>query len=126
MTPETIKATATRLGLSELSMAAYLGVPVCTYRKWINGTRTLDSAPRRLLDVLEMIETTIECEGVHTELIEAARAHDKPASASKPRGKGKGAPRAEKPASAPTQAPAPPPPWTQAAEALPDWMKMGV
>ena len=118
MNPETIKVTATRLGLSESSMSAYLGVPVHTYRKWINGTRSLDSAPRRLLEVLGRIEN--EAPDLHMALIEAAQAHDKPASASKSRGKGKGAPMAEKPASAPPAAP-----WVHAADALPDWMKTG-
>jgi transcriptional regulator with XRE-family HTH domain len=118
MTPETIKATQTRMGLSELSMAAYLGVPVHTYRKWVNGTRSLDSAPRRLLEVLERIEH--EAPDLHMALIEAAQGQDRPASASKPRGKGKGAPVAEKPAST---TPAAPYPWSEAWAAVPDWMK---
>jgi transcriptional regulator with XRE-family HTH domain len=118
MNPETIKATQSRLGLSELSMAAYLGVPVHTYRKWVNGTRTLDSAPRRLLEVLERLEH--EAPDLHLSLIDAAQGQDKPASASKSRGKGKVAPVAEKPASDP---PAAPYPGSEAWAAVPDWMK---
>ncbi len=125
---ETLKATAARLGLSELAMAAYLGVPVFTYRKWVNGTRGMDAAPRRLLDVLERIEN--EAPDLHISLIDAAQAAGGPVEPRKPRGRGKDAPRAEKPASAapdahamPDPAPvAPPPPWVHAAEALPSWM----
>lgn len=125
-TPETLKATAARLGLSELAMAAYLGVPVFTYRKWVNGTRSMDSAPRRLLDVLEMIEN--EAPDLHLSLIDAAQAQGGPQEAGKPRGKGKGAPRSKKPASAAPDAPVVPPapaPWVHAADALPDWMNPG-
>lgn len=129
--PETLKTTAARLGLSELAMAAYLGVPVHTYRKWINGTRGLDSAPRRLLEVLERIEN--EAPDLHLSLIDAAQAQGGPVETRKPRGRGKGAPKAEKPASAAPDAPvipepvplapvAPPAPWVHAAEALPSWM----
>lgn len=129
--PETLKATAARLGMSELAMSAYLGVPVHTYRKWINGTRGMDAAPRRLLAVLERIEN--EAPDLHLSLIDAAQAQGGPVVAHKPRGRGKGAPKARKPTSAapdvpamPDQAPlapvAPPPPWVHAAEALPSWM----
>lgn len=128
---ETLKQTAARLGLSEMTMAAYLGVPVFTYRKWENGTRGMDAAPRRLLDVLERIEN--EAPDLHLSLIDAAQAAGGPQEPRKPRGRGKGASKAEKPASAAPDAPAipdpaplapvaPPPPWVQAAEALPDWM----
>jgi transcriptional regulator with XRE-family HTH domain len=125
---ETLKQTAARLGLSELAMAAYMGVPVHTYSKWENGTRGMDAAPRRLLDVLERIEN--EAPDLHLSLIEAAQAAGGPQEA---RGRRKGAPKAEKPASAAPDAPAmpdpaplapvaPPPPWAHAAEALPSWM----
>lgn len=124
--PENLKATAARLGLSELAMAAYLGVPVFTYRKWVNGTRSMDAAPRRLLEVLELIEN--EAPDLHLSLIDAAQAQGGPQEARKPRGKGKGAPRSKKPANAALDAPAAPPapvPWVHAAEALPDWMNPG-
>lgn len=123
-TPETLKVTAARLGLSELAMAAYLGVPVFTYRKWINGTRSMDSAPRRLLEVLERIEH--DAPDLHMALIDAAQAQGSPQEARKPRVKGKGAPRSKKPASAAPDAPtAPPAPCVHAADALPDWMNPG-
>jgi len=121
-TPETLKATAARLGLSELAMAAYLGVPVFTYRKWVNGTRGMDSAPRRLLEVLEMIEN--EAPDLHLSLIDAAKAQGGPQEARKPRGKGKGAPRSKKPASAAPDAPS----YVPAASlpvGFPDWMNPG-
>lgn len=122
-TADTLKATAARLGLSELAMAAYLGVPVFTYRKWVNGTRGMDAAPRRMLEVLERIEN--ESPDLHLSLIDAAQAQGGTAEARKPRGKG--APRVKKPASAAPDAPAmpdpaPPPPWVHATEALPEWM----
>lgn len=129
--PETLKATAARLGLSELAMSAYLGVPVFTYRKWENGTRGMGAAPRRLLEVLERIEN--EAPDLHLSLIDAAQVAGGPVAPRKPRGRGKGASKAEKPASTAPDAPAmpdpaplapvaPPPPWVHAAEALPEWM----
>jgi hypothetical protein len=128
---ETLKQTAARLGLSELAMAAYLGVPVFTYRKWENGTRGMDAAPRRLLEVLGRIEN--ESPDLHLSLIDAAQAQGGTVAPRKPRGRGKGTSKAEKPASAAPDAPAvsdpaplapvaPPPPWVHAAEALPSWM----
>lgn len=47
----------TRLNLTEQGGANYLGVPVYTLRKWINGTREPSAAVIRLLDVLELVET---------------------------------------------------------------------
>lgn len=121
-TPETLKVTAARLGLSELAMATYLGVPVHTYRKWINGTRGMDSAPRRLLEVLERIEH--DAPDLHMALIDTAQAQGGPQEARNPRGKG--APRDKKPANAaPDATAAPPAPWVHAADALPDWMNPG-
>lgn len=48
-------------------MAAYLGVPVHTLRKWVNGTRKPDAAPMRLFAVLKMIE--IRAPGLHADLV---------------------------------------------------------
>lgn len=117
MTPEQFKAWAARLGLSEAAMAAYLGVPVHTYRKWENGTRKPDAAPLRLFHVLQAIE--VQSPDMHAGLLFDARASapDKPAGAPKGRGRGKGAPGPE---NAPTAPPAPAP---QPQDALPDWMK---
>lgn len=46
----------TRLGLDEARAAAYLGVPVFTFRKWATGTRKPAASAVRLLEVLGMIE----------------------------------------------------------------------
>ena len=45
-----------RLGLTAQGAADYLGVPVTTIRKWIDGTRTPGAAVIRLLDVLGIVE----------------------------------------------------------------------
>lgn len=116
MTPETLKSWRARLSLGEAGMAAYLGVPVTTYRKWENGTRKPDAAPLRLFEVLQVLEVSAPM--THIDLIEqATKAENKPTKARKPR--------------AATQAPArvessPVPPWIHAADALPAWMKRGV
>lgn len=106
MTPEQFKAWAARLGLSEAAMAAYLGVPVHTYRKWENGARKPDAAPMRLFQVLQAIE--VQAPDMHAGLLfdACASAPGAPAGAPKRRGRGKGAPG---PADTPT--------------GLPDWMK---
>ena len=49
--------TLTRLNLTDTQGAQYLGVPVHTLRKWLNGTRAPNAAAVRLLDVLGTIET---------------------------------------------------------------------
>ena len=121
---EYLKTWAARLELSEAAMAAYLGVPVFTYRKWENGTRTPDAAPQRLMRVLRRIES--EAPELHAHLIEEARAGapDRPTATPKRGRKGKAAPATENaPSDPPADAPAPPAPWIAAAEALPDWMK---
>lgn len=70
MTPDEIKAWRARLSLGEVGMAAYLGVPVTTLRKWENGTRRPDSAPLRLFGVLTLIEQ--QAPDLHQDLIMAA------------------------------------------------------
>ena len=57
MTSNDIKHWQADLGLSEDSMAQYLGIPVYTLRKWINGTRKPDAAPCRLFAILQMVQT---------------------------------------------------------------------
>ena len=115
MTPETLKAWRTRLSLGEAGMAAYLGVPVTTYRKWENGTRKPDAAPLRLFTVLQAVER--ESVSLHLNLLSDAQdTENKPAKGRKPR--------------AATQAPTGPrspavPPWIHAADALPSWMNGG-
>lgn len=56
LTPADLKKWRERLGLGTQGMADYLGVPVYTLTKWENGTRAPDSAPRRLFEVLGLIE----------------------------------------------------------------------
>lgn len=128
MTPDTLKTWRARLGLGEAGMAAYLGVPVTTYRKWENGTRIPDAAPQRLLALLQRIET--DAPVIHADLIAQARASapEPPAGAPKRRGKGKGAATPEKPASGPFDASIPwdftPITWADDGQ-MPDWMTAG-
>ena len=49
-------ALMTRLGLDDSRAAAYLGVPVYTFRKWASGERTPSASVLRLLEVLGMVE----------------------------------------------------------------------
>jgi transcriptional regulator with XRE-family HTH domain len=72
MNPETLKAWQAHLGLSDTAMSAYLGVPVPTFTKWQNGTRSPDAATRRLFAILQRIE--LDAPGMHIELIQDARA----------------------------------------------------
>lgn len=124
MTPDTLKAWRARLTLSEHAMAAYLGVPLGTLRKWENGQRQPDSAPLRLFAVLQRIED--DAPFLWRSMVDEARnaAPDpkiKPVDARKGRGRGKGATVAEN-VSAVHSAP---PPWVHAADALPAWMIQG-
>ena len=50
------KSLQTRLSLDEPQAAAYLGVPVYTYRKWAAGDRKPTAAVTRLLEVLGIVE----------------------------------------------------------------------
>jgi DNA-binding transcriptional regulator YiaG len=52
-----IKATMARHELTPEEMAIYLGVPVHTLLKWLNGTRTPTASAVRLVEVLGIIET---------------------------------------------------------------------
>ncbi len=74
MTPDTLKQWQADLGLSELAMAQYIGVPVHTLRGWIKGTRKPDAAPLRLVAVLQLIETRAPV--LHADLINEARASE--------------------------------------------------
>jgi hypothetical protein len=122
-TPETLKAWQAGLGLSESGIAAYIGVPVHTWRKWCNGTRKPDAAPCALLDLLAVLPDAAPA--LHTERLESAHTTSKPAQATT-QVSTKAKKRASAPSVQPDDAPvtpAPPPPWVQAAQALPDWMK---
>lgn len=150
MTPENLKAWRARLSLGEAGMAAYLGVPVTTYRKWENGTRKPDAAPLRLFEVLQMIEANAG--DLHTLMVyEATKAENKPVKARKPRAATLAPASPEKRPSGrftvpespkiigwiergmdsipiiESAAPAasPVPPWIRAADALPAWMNGG-
>jgi hypothetical protein len=50
------KALQTRLNLSDNQAAAYLGVPVFTFKKWSEGRRKPSAAVSRLLEVLGTLE----------------------------------------------------------------------
>jgi transcriptional regulator with XRE-family HTH domain len=110
-----LKTIASRHGLSELGMCNYLGVPVSTYRKWAKGERALDSAPRRLLALLAMIEA--QAPALHETLIGAARAQDQAPLREKARGKGNAPGRPKKRPSEPAA------PFAHVVQALPDWMQ---
>lgn len=49
-------ALMARLNLDEPRAAAYLGVPVFTFRKWLNWERTPSASVARLLEVLGTLE----------------------------------------------------------------------
>ena len=51
-----LKEMQARLGLSEKAMSAFLGVPVFTYRKWINASRVPNASAIRLVELLELLE----------------------------------------------------------------------
>lgn len=63
-------AILARLGLTESQGAAYLGVPVFTFRKWLTGERAPSAAVLRLLDVLGMVEAMAPA--LHASLVPAA------------------------------------------------------
>ena len=57
----------TRLDLTEGQAAAYFGVPVFTYRKWVSGERAPSASVLRLVDVLGMVEAMAP--GLHAALL---------------------------------------------------------
>lgn len=116
MTPIELKQWQADLGLSEMAMAHYLGIPVHTLKKWINGTRTPDAAPLRLFAILQRIGKAYPV--LQGELIQEARASapdQAPAKRGRPR-KGIGATRAENAPQAPESA----------APSIPDWLSSAV
>ena len=114
MTPIELKQWQADLGLSELAMAQYIGVPVHTLRGWIKGTRKPDAAPLRLVAVLQLIETRAPV--LHADLINDARTNA-------PATRGPGRPAKAAPAGQiePGDAPA-----TQDAPEVPEWLKNAV
>ena len=114
MTPTELKQWQADLGLSESAMAAYIGVPVHTYRGWVKGTRKPDAAPLRLIAVLQLIETRAPV--LHLDLINEARTN-----APVTRGPGRPAKAAPAGQIEPGDAPA-----TQDAPEVPEWLKNAV
>ena len=66
-----IRATMDRLGMSQMDMARYLGVPQGTIGNWLGGTRKPNSVVERLLDVLGTVE--VLAPGVHSVMVNDAR-----------------------------------------------------
>ncbi len=116
MTPIELKQWQADLGLSELAMAHYLGVPVHTLKKWTNGTRTPDSATLRLFAILQRIGATYPA--LQDELMQEARA-SAPESAPRPRGRPRKGTVATQVENAP-QAPEPPIP------EIPAWLTSSI
>ena len=114
MNPDTLKQWQSNLGMSELAMAQYIGVPVHTLRGWIKGTRALQAAPLRLVRVLQLIETRAPV--LHLDLINDART-------SAPAARGRGRPAKAAPADQiePGDAPA-----TPEVSEVPEWLKNAV
>lgn len=111
MAPDTLKQWQAGLGLSELAMAHYLGVPVHTLRGWIKGTRKPDAAPLRLVAVLQLIEQRAPV--LHLDLINDART-------SAPVTRGPGRPAKAAPTGQIDAGDAP------AAQEVPEWLKNAV
>jgi len=67
LTPTRIFDLRLRLRLTSIQIAAYLGVPIQTYRKWETGERIPTAAATRLIDIMEQIET--HAPALHARLI---------------------------------------------------------
>lgn len=120
MTPIELKQWQARLGLSELAMAHYLGVPVHTLRKWLSGERSPDAAPRRLFAVLQRIERDNPV--THGELVRESR-QNAPERAPGTRGRPRKGTGATMPENAPQTAPAPQAPENPGSPEIPAWLR---
>ena len=69
-----------RLSLTAAQAAAYFGVPVFTYRKWLTGERGLSASVLRLVEIMGIIEAVAP--GLHTALL------PEPAKRGRPKTKG--------------------------------------
>jgi hypothetical protein len=118
MIPVELKQWQSDLGLSEAAMAHYLGVPVHTLRGWIKGTRALQAAPLRLIEVLKQVQFYDKVCTLHADLITDARASE-PAKrqAGRPSGSRNRAKSSQIDAGAAIQAPVSPTPQT-----VPSWL----
>jgi DNA-binding transcriptional regulator YiaG len=117
MTPFELKQWQADLGLSEAAMAHYLGVPVHTLRGWIKGTRALQAAPLRLIEVLKRVQD--DSQRIHLELMREAR-DSEPAKrqAGRPSGsRNRAKPHQIEPGDAPA---------AQDAPEVPEWLKNAV
>ena len=63
----------TRLNLTDAQCAEYLGVPLPTFRKWMNGDRAPSAAVHRLIVVLGVIEALAP--DLHKSFIPEKNAH---------------------------------------------------
>ena len=70
---QTLEAMATRLSLDDTGMAAYLGVPVHTYRKWISGARQPGAAVHRLIYIMGTMEALAP--SLHESFVPVRHAH---------------------------------------------------
>ena len=116
MTHNELKQWQADLDLSEAAMAHYLGIPVHTLKKWIDGTRTPDAAPRRLFEVLKRVQD--DSQRIHLELMREAK-DSEPAKrqAGRPSGSRNRAKSSQIDAGAAIQAPVSPAPQT-----VPSWL----
>ena len=67
-----LRALRERLGLTPGQAAAYLGVPLATWRHWHDGMREPPAAVERLLDVLGVVEALAP--DIHARLLPEKRA----------------------------------------------------
>jgi hypothetical protein len=66
-----LRALRERLGLTPGQAAAYLGVPLATWRHWHDGMRSPPAAVDRLLDVLGVVEALAP--DIHARLLPQAK-----------------------------------------------------
>jgi hypothetical protein len=66
-----LRALRERLGLTPGQAAAYLGVPLATWRHWHDGMREPPAAVERLLDVLGVVEALAP--DIHARLLPQAK-----------------------------------------------------
>jgi hypothetical protein len=66
-----LRALRERLGLTPGQAAAYLGVPLATWRHWHDGMRSPPAAVERLLDVLGVVEALAP--DIHARLLPQAK-----------------------------------------------------